>query len=202
MRTFFYHGGAPGLRVGQYILPPAKTGAASTASFGAAGVCDRNKVYVTISSRAALMVACHARGGRCKPVGLCDHASTFSAGGPGQMKEESDVVPRPNTNSKWRFEMTELEKTILACAQALAAASRDEVEDATRAAEGECGSGDKAIGVILNGIRHAKRAQDWTSRGGTIAHITWPNGATATLEVEGAVSLRDMLRSLDGGEND
>lgn len=43
----YFHGGYGGLRVGDMVLPPSVTGAASTASFGAASVCRRDRVYVT-----------------------------------------------------------------------------------------------------------------------------------------------------------
>lgn len=52
-----YHGGPPGLRVGQRILPASKTGVASTAKYGAQGVCDPDKVYVTPLPEAAAMFA-------------------------------------------------------------------------------------------------------------------------------------------------
>jgi hypothetical protein len=51
----YYHGGKGGLRVGMFILPPALTGAASTASYGAEKVCRRDRVYVTTSDAAALL---------------------------------------------------------------------------------------------------------------------------------------------------
>lgn len=70
----FYHGGYGGLCVGQSILPPSMTRAASTASYGAAAVCDRDKVYVTTDYDAALGFACAHPSGRGKlyevePVG-------------------------------------------------------------------------------------------------------------------------------------
>lgn len=43
----YFHGGYGGLRVGDMILPPSVTGAVSTASYGAASVCRRDRVYVT-----------------------------------------------------------------------------------------------------------------------------------------------------------
>lgn len=61
-----YHGGYGGLSVGQLALPPRKTGAASTASFGAAVVCDRDAVYVTTDFEAAIMFACAHPSGRGK----------------------------------------------------------------------------------------------------------------------------------------
>jgi len=58
-----YHGGPPGLHVGQRILPPIKTGVASTASYGAKGVCDPSKVYVTpLPSAAAMFASMHPSG--------------------------------------------------------------------------------------------------------------------------------------------
>lgn len=54
----YYHGGFGGLRVGQAVLPPASTGAPSTASFGAAGICRTDRVYVTTSFDAAYAFAC------------------------------------------------------------------------------------------------------------------------------------------------
>lgn len=58
-----YHGGPPGLRIGQRILPANKTGAASTARYGAQGVCDPAKVYVTpLPSAAAMFASMHPSG--------------------------------------------------------------------------------------------------------------------------------------------
>jgi hypothetical protein len=51
MSERFYHGGPAGLSV---ILPPSITGTASSASFGAEGVCKRDRVYVTTSLAAAV----------------------------------------------------------------------------------------------------------------------------------------------------
>ena len=58
-----YHGGPPGLRIGQRILPANKTGVASTAKYGAQGVCDPGKVYVTpLPSAAAMFASMHPSG--------------------------------------------------------------------------------------------------------------------------------------------
>ncbi len=54
----YFHGGFGGLSVGQFVLPPAMTGAPSTAQFGAQGVCDTSKVYVCTDMHAALFFAC------------------------------------------------------------------------------------------------------------------------------------------------
>ncbi|RVK97498.1 hypothetical protein CN150_10550 [Sinorhizobium meliloti] len=54
----YFHGGFGGLTVGQIVLPPATTKAPSTARFGAAGVCNTNKVYVCTDQHGALLYAC------------------------------------------------------------------------------------------------------------------------------------------------
>jgi hypothetical protein len=51
----YFHGGPAGLRVGEYILPPSKTGARSNADYGAEGVCRRDRVYLTSRMDAALI---------------------------------------------------------------------------------------------------------------------------------------------------
>ncbi len=57
--TGFFHGGFGGLQVGQFVLPPAKTRAATTASYTIArGICDPKRVYVTTDLGAALVYAC------------------------------------------------------------------------------------------------------------------------------------------------
>lgn len=60
--SVYYHAGPRGLRE---ILPPIVTGAPSVASYGA-GVCRRDKVYVTTSLVAAIGIASlvppHGRG--------------------------------------------------------------------------------------------------------------------------------------------
>lgn len=66
MTAPLYHGGYGGLSVGQLVLPPRKTGAPSTAGFGAAAVCDRDAVYVTTDFEAAMMFACAHPSGRGK----------------------------------------------------------------------------------------------------------------------------------------
>ncbi|MHA4731227.1 hypothetical protein [Ensifer adhaerens] len=60
--------------VGQFVLPPAKTRAPSTARFGAAGVCDPSKVYVSTDAGGAMIYAAVHFSGRGKlyevePVG-------------------------------------------------------------------------------------------------------------------------------------
>ncbi|WP_219653599.1 MULTISPECIES: NAD(+)--rifampin ADP-ribosyltransferase [unclassified Pseudomonas] len=53
----YYHGGRPGMIVGQFILPPSITGARSAAECGAAEVCRRDRVYITTSFEAACLYA-------------------------------------------------------------------------------------------------------------------------------------------------
>jgi len=61
--TTYYHGGPAGRQRGAFILPPAVTGAPTTADFGAEAVCRRDRVYVTTNQNAALLYAAgHRRG--------------------------------------------------------------------------------------------------------------------------------------------
>jgi len=53
----YYHGGPAGLSIGDKLLPPKTTGRPSTAQYGAAGVCDPSKVYITPDPTAAAMFA-------------------------------------------------------------------------------------------------------------------------------------------------
>lgn len=46
------------MKVGQFVLPPSKTGVPSTARFGAAGICNVDKVYVSTDMHAATYFAC------------------------------------------------------------------------------------------------------------------------------------------------
>ena len=52
--TAFFHGGPRGLRE---VLPSSITGVPSTASYGAEGICRRDRVYVTTDLSAAIMFA-------------------------------------------------------------------------------------------------------------------------------------------------
>jgi hypothetical protein len=61
-----FHGGVRRLHRGDVILPPAKTGAASTADYGAAHVCRRDRVYLTTDEGVAEIFAC------CYPAGRGD----------------------------------------------------------------------------------------------------------------------------------
>lgn len=57
-RTRYYHGGVPHLR--DEILPPERTGIASTADYGAEGVCRPDRVYLTTVPEVALIFAAGA----------------------------------------------------------------------------------------------------------------------------------------------
>jgi hypothetical protein len=58
MADRYFHGGVPNLRRGMMILAPCITRAPSLASFGAAGICLLDRVYVTTDPLAAKMYAC------------------------------------------------------------------------------------------------------------------------------------------------
>lgn len=62
----YYHGGYGELKVGQYVLPPLLTRAATTANYGASSVLDRSKVYVCTQFEGALLFACGHHSGRGK----------------------------------------------------------------------------------------------------------------------------------------
>lgn len=66
MSPRYFHGGFGGLSVGQHVLPPNVTKAPSTASYGAGGVCSRDRVYITTEFDAALVFACAHPSGRGK----------------------------------------------------------------------------------------------------------------------------------------
>lgn len=68
----YYHGGARGRDRGAMLLPPNVTGAPSLSQFGAAGVCRRDRVYVTTNFHAALLYAAANRKGvvyQVEPLG-------------------------------------------------------------------------------------------------------------------------------------
>lgn len=71
-RVRYYHGGARGRDRGAMLLPPTMTGAPSLSQFGAAGVCRRDRVYVTTNFHAALLYAAANRKGvvyEVEPIG-------------------------------------------------------------------------------------------------------------------------------------
>lgn len=66
MIPVLYHGGFGGLRVGDLVLPPNETGAATLADHGAEHVCRRDRVYVTSHPLAARAFAALHPSGRGK----------------------------------------------------------------------------------------------------------------------------------------
>lgn len=70
--TTYFHGGVPGLRVGQYLLPPTITKSKSLSDYGAAEVHRTDRVYVTTRKSAALIYAASVKNGviyECEPAG-------------------------------------------------------------------------------------------------------------------------------------
>jgi hypothetical protein len=55
--TGYFHGGFPGLEVGDLILPPSVTGTPTTADFAATPVCRRDRVYASTELRVARVYA-------------------------------------------------------------------------------------------------------------------------------------------------
>lgn len=51
----YFHGGPPGLKVGDFILPPCETGVKSCADYGARGACRTDRIYLTSDIVAAIM---------------------------------------------------------------------------------------------------------------------------------------------------
>jgi hypothetical protein len=55
--TRYFHGGIPGLEVGDRILPPSVTGTPTTADYAAAPICRRDRVYASTELRIARVYA-------------------------------------------------------------------------------------------------------------------------------------------------
>jgi hypothetical protein len=55
--TRYFHGGIPGLEVGDRILPPSVTGTPTTADYAAAPICRRDRVYASTELRVARVYA-------------------------------------------------------------------------------------------------------------------------------------------------
>lgn len=94
MAESYYHGGPPGLHVGDLILPPSETGVPSCSEFGAAAVHRNDRVYLcTDINGAYLFAAMHPSGkGRVyevEPIGGVEPDPDYN-GPPG----ESVQVPR------------------------------------------------------------------------------------------------------------
>lgn len=73
--TTYWHGGRPGLKRGNMLLPPTVTKALSLSECGAAGIHRRDRVYVTTSQAAALLYAAGVKNGviyECEPLGAIE----------------------------------------------------------------------------------------------------------------------------------
>lgn len=84
--VIYYHGGVPGLARGQRVLSARLAGVRSTASCGAHGVCDPERVYVTTDRAAAVMFASMHPSGRgrvyrVEPLGRLEPDPDCSAQG-------------------------------------------------------------------------------------------------------------------------
>ena len=92
-RATFYHGGVRRLHRGGVLLPPSKSGAPSTADFGAGEVCRRDRVYIISELDQARMFALmappkgHGDVYEVEPLGELEPDPDYS--GPG----ESYAVP-------------------------------------------------------------------------------------------------------------
>ncbi len=92
--TTYFHGGVPGLRVGQYILPPCETGAFSVADCTTApeaeqarleAVHRRDRVYLATDRRIAMLWAA------LYPEGTPDEGGWVY-----RVEPEGDVEPDPD----------------------------------------------------------------------------------------------------------
>lgn len=115
-KATYYHGGAPDIQIGGFILPPQETGQPSSASFGASGVCKKNKVYITTSKEAALIyAACHPSNRGCvyvvKPVGDMAHDEDCTLEGLSYEVDYAKVVEKIRMKHKDRLR---IRKAILA----------------------------------------------------------------------------------------
>jgi hypothetical protein len=62
--TTYWHGGTPGLGIGDLVLPPDRTGAPTVADFGADGVCRRDRIYISNHPAVAVLYASMHPSGR------------------------------------------------------------------------------------------------------------------------------------------
>jgi hypothetical protein len=97
----FFHGGTRKLRRGGILLPPAKSGAPSSADFGADGVCRRDRVYVTDDLDQARMFAILA-----PPKG---HGSVYEVEPLGDLEPDPDF--RGETGS-WQVSMARVLRVV------------------------------------------------------------------------------------------
>ena len=91
----YWHGGTPGLAVGDLVLPPEQTGAPTLADFGAGGVCRRDRIYITTRPEIAVLYAAMHPSGRGKvyevlPAGPLDPDPDWN-GEPGLSLETTEA---------------------------------------------------------------------------------------------------------------
>lgn len=90
----YFHGGYGGLRIGEFVLPPTVTGAASTASYGASSVCRRDRVYITSQFDNAVDAAAVHPSGRGK---------VYEVKPIGEMAPDPDALVMPG-QEQWSWE--------------------------------------------------------------------------------------------------
>lgn len=100
----YYHGGVHGLKKGQFILPPAKTNALSTAQYGNYE-CDTGRVYITTSFADAAIYACGIPKGyvyQVKPIGDLKPDPDCLQPGLSFSVEKAEIIKRHKISGKDR----------------------------------------------------------------------------------------------------
>jgi hypothetical protein len=91
----WFHGGVPGLKVGDYIEPPTKTGFDTIRRYGEAGTVECARVFITRDPRyAASYAATYGRGDvyEVEPEGQRGEDETYFIAGLSQWCERARVV--------------------------------------------------------------------------------------------------------------
>lgn len=91
----YWHGGRPGRKRGEFLLPPQITGAPSSSDFGAAAVHRRDRVYITTDKAAALLFAAGWPDGvvyECEPIGAIEPDPDCNAPGMAFQCERARIV--------------------------------------------------------------------------------------------------------------
>ena len=117
----YWHGGQRGLSVGDYILPPARTGAPATSDYAkriAGGeVMRADRVYITTDPDAALMFAAmHPSGGtvyRVDPVGELVHDPDCDTPGLSFECERARILSKRNVTG---YEMKKIRRALMGAA--------------------------------------------------------------------------------------
>lgn len=93
--TTYWHGGPPGRKRGEFLLPPAVTKARSLSEFGAAGVHRVDRVYVATMLDGALFYAAGWPRGviyECEPIGTLEPDPDCSMAGLSWQCEMARIV--------------------------------------------------------------------------------------------------------------